>query len=72
MLSRLSVDERLMQIKNLRIKINKKDNTLNNGDTNAKIKEIKELMTGNNNRYNKVNVTPLTYNFKLSNSIPSS
>ena len=35
------------------------------GDMNAKTRDINEEMSGANNRQNKVNVTPLRYNFKL-------
>ena len=49
-LSNLSLDERLIRIMNLRININKKDNILNSGDTNAKTRDINELIIGNSNR----------------------
>ena len=50
MLTSLSVVERLILIKNLKIKINKNDNILANGEKNAKIRDIIELNNGESSR----------------------
>jgi hypothetical protein len=45
----LSLLKRFIRMKNTKIKVNKKDNTLANGDMKAKTIDINEVVTGANN-----------------------